>query len=52
MSCLWHVLWPQLGGYCGGEKGLFRDGFRSKWCVLELPRGSLARYYVAGLQIA
>ena len=35
-----------------GEKGLFRDGLGSKWRVLELARGSLARYCVAGLEIA
>ena len=30
-----------------GGKGLFRDGFGSKWCVLELPRSSLVRSCVA-----
>ena len=30
-----------------GGKGLFRDGFGSKWRVLELPRSSLARNCVA-----
>ena len=59
MSCLWHVLCRVYGMFCdlnwedimAGGKGMFRDGFGSKWLVLELPRSSLARYYVAGLDI-
>ena len=59
MPCLWHVLCRVYGMFCGfnwedivtGGKGLFRDGFRSKWHVLELPRSSLARYCVVGLKI-
>ena len=30
MSWLWHVLWPQLGGYCGQWKNLFLGWFRVK----------------------
>ena len=55
------LLWYNLGYYngydmfCGlnwedivaGGKGSFRDGFGSKWLVLELPRSSLARICVA-----
>ena len=45
------VLCHVYGMFCGlnwedilaGGKGLFWDGFGSKWCVLELPRSSLAR---------
>ena len=49
------VLCHGYGMFCGlnwedivaGGKGLFRDGFRSKWHVLELPRSSLARNCLA-----
>ena len=33
-----------------GKKSCFQDGFELKWCVLELPRGSLARYCMARIQ--
>ena len=49
------VLCHILGWFCGlnwedivaGGKGLFRDGFGSKWRVLELLRSSLAHNCVA-----
>ena len=58
MPCLWHVLCHGYGMFCvvfvaligrilwPVENGCFWDGFGSKWCVLELPRSSLARYCV------
>ena len=57
MSCLWHFLCHVYGMFCdlnwedimAGRKGLFWDGFGSKWSVLELPRSSIACYCVAGL---
>ena len=60
MLCLWHVLCRVYGMFCGlnwkdivvGGKGLFWDGFGSKWRVPKLPRSSLARYCMVGLEIA
>ena len=45
VALIGRILWPM-------EKGCFRDGFKSKRRVLELPRSSLARYSVARLEIA
>ena len=30
MSCFWHVLWPQLGGYCGRWTRTVPGWFRAK----------------------
>ena len=44
VPCLWHVLLPQLGGYCGRWTRAVPGWFRVKnWLVPELPRSSLAR---------
>ena len=44
VPCLWHVLSPQLGGYCGRWTRAVLGWFRVKnWRVPELPRSSLAR---------
>ena len=41
VPCLWHVLWPQLGGIVAGGEGLFRDGFGSKTSVYWSCQGAL-----------
>ena len=51
MSRLWHFLCRVYGMFCGlnwddivvGGKGLFRNCFGSKWCLIELPRSSLCK---------
>ena len=47
VPCLWHVLWPQMGGYCCRWTRVVPGWFRvENWRVPELPRSSLARWGV------
>ena len=44
VPCLWHVVWPQLGGYCGQWTRAIPGWFLVKTLrVPELPKSSLAR---------
>ena len=44
VPCSLHVLWPQLGGYCGWWTRAVLGWFRvENWHVPELPRSFLAR---------
>ena len=60
MSCLWHVLCLVCGMFYGlnwedilaGGKGLFSGWFWVKAACTEATKSSLARYCVAGLEIA